>query len=94
MEGFSCPAQELHQLDNMWAKLAESSLCVHHILIARRRNKCHFGKLGNFKCTSYFICSDDFKCILSSYDVPTNVFVTVLTRQSESDTFEDLIKYR
>ena len=45
MEGFSCPAQELHQLDNMWAKLAESSLCVHHILIARRRNKRHFVNL-------------------------------------------------
>jgi len=61
-------------------KLAESSLCVHHTLIARRQNKRHFGKLGNFKCTSDFTCSNDFTCIISSYDVPINVFVSVLTR--------------
>jgi hypothetical protein len=64
----------------MSAKLAESILCVHHTLIARRRNKRHFGKLGNFKCTSDFTCSDDFTSIISSYDVPTNLFVTVVTR--------------
>jgi len=68
------------RLTNMAAKLAESSLCVHHTLIVRRRNRRHFGKLGNYKCTSDFTCSDDFTCIISSYDVPTNIFVAVLTR--------------
>jgi len=64
----------------MPAKLAESSLCVNHTLIVRRRNKLHFGKLGYFKCTSDFTCSDDFTSMISSYDVPTNVFFTELTR--------------
>ena len=82
-------------MTNMSAKLAVSSLCVHHTMIARRQNKRHFGKLGNFKCTSDFTCSDDFTSIISSYDVPTNVLTRHLhqTRLRIESSIGDMIHF-